>query len=66
MSELPREEGGCLGPEAVEKLESYPLSYSEGFCILEAERDRKEVYTEVWMAAKRVRLIVGSRLWVDM
>ena len=36
----------CLGPEAVEKLESYALSYSEGFCILEAERDRKEVYTD--------------------
>ena len=35
-----------LGPEAVEKLESYPLSYSEGFSILEAERDRKEVYTD--------------------
>jgi hypothetical protein len=46
MLELPHEEGGCLGPEAVEKLESYPLSYSEEFCILEAERDRKEVYTD--------------------
>ena len=47
----------CLGPEAVEKLESYALSYSEEFCILEAERDRKEVYTDyVGVRVVQVRL----------
>ena len=68
MSELPREDGGLPGPDAVEKLESYPLSYGDGLCISATDLERKGDDGGVWcprvgvcMGAKRALLDAESR-----
>ena len=47
-SEFPRKEGRCPGPEALEYLESCPLSYGDGLVMSSAERDRNGDVGGVW------------------
>jgi hypothetical protein len=68
MSEFPREDGGWPGPDAVEKLESYPLSYGDGLCISATDLERKGEdggvwfpRAGVWIGAKRARFEAESR-----
>ena len=43
ISEFPRNEGGLPGPDLVEKLESYPLSYGDGLRNSAIDLERKGV-----------------------
>ena len=61
ISEFPRDDGGLPGPDAVEKLESYPLSYGDGLCISATDLERKgEVGGRVW--CPREASSFGSRV----
>jgi hypothetical protein len=56
ISEFPRDDGGLPGPDAVEKLESYPMSYGDGLCIS---------YPLIWRERGRMGGMVSMRRSMD-